>query len=129
MGQGLAFHRCLRAGHVRKGRPGTWEVSSSPSHETRRGRRAKWSGSSGSASGPGGAKETKRGEKSESAGSTDEAGTPAPRDPVEGSGRPGSGTCGGTDGGGIGPECHRNATTQDSDMGIAAKPQPEEPDA
>ena len=79
------------------------------------------------------AKGTKRGgrggEKSESADSTGEAGEPAPRDPVEGSGRPGGGTCGGTDGGDIGPEGHQNATTQDSDMGIAAKPQPEEPDA
>ena len=29
-GLGLAVRRGLRAGHVRKGRPGTWEVSSSP---------------------------------------------------------------------------------------------------
>ena len=54
---------------------------------------------------------------SESADSTDEAGEPAPGDPVEGCGGSDDGACGGTDDEDIEPRDHLNATTQASETG------------
>ena len=108
----MRFRRGRRAGHAGTGRPGTWEVSTSPPERAARtaaiavspGPRVRpmLRERTGQPSGTAKRRKTKCGgtgvEKSESADSTDEVGELAPRGPGGGKRRIGSWTAGRTDG-------------------------------
>jgi hypothetical protein len=98
------IRRGRRAGHVSKGRPGTWETSFSPPifggagaalEMVQAPRQAPPRGAKRGTGWYRRAKATKRsgtgGEESESTDSTVEVGEPAPGDPLEGSGGPDDG--------------------------------------
>ena len=118
-GEGSEVRRGRRAGHVRKGPPGTWEISFSPPESWRCGHRVRKEPRPDTR-GVHGCRERKQrgarveprregneaqrgGEKSEPLSSTDEAGELSPEDPVEGRRRSVYGASRGKDDTDIGP--------------------------
>ena len=131
-GLGSGVRRGRRAGHVRKGRPGTWEISSSPPLRGGAGAAVEVVQAHGESSGPGGSEggrsggSAERRKRSEARGGARSrsrlivpmrSGNPLQGTRQMGSGRPDDGACGGTDGGDVGPRGHLNTTTQDSGAG------------